>query len=415
MISVLGVVLGVCSLMVVIPVMTGFNVRMRKAVLGSEPHLELTREKELAIDDWVPVLDGVSAQKGVVDAQPFARGQAVLDYGNRVLVVQVMGLEPPLKPARPDAAPPWTPVFAKLANMIPKGGYPDCGKLELGGDFAIIGRTLAEGMGLAVGDRLVLHSVANGRELLDAQNENREPKNLILPAELTVSGIFDSGRPDFDVKQVFVPLEIAQKLYDLGGGITGVQIELAKPFEVRKFQRELQAREPAYRLVSWKDRNRALFDAVAMERINMYVLLFMTTLVAAFCITNTMITVTTQKRAEIGLMRAVGGPRSQIVGAFLGQGIVVGLVGTLAGFLLALGVLYTRQDLARAIAFLSGQDLFTSPGMMMFYDLPAKITVVDVVVISGGAVFLCALASLLPAYLAARIDAAEALRQEATV
>lgn len=419
MISVLGVVLGVFSLMVVIPVMTGFNVRMRESILGSEPHLELTRERDEPIDEWVAVLDRVSGREGIVDAQPFARGQAVLDFANRVLVVQVTGLDPQEEDPGPETGAErearWTPMFAKLANLIPRTDFPIYGKLDLSGDFVVIGRTLAEGMGLGVGDSLVLHSMANGRELLDAQNENREPRNLVLPAELTVSGIYDSGRADFDVRQVFVPLETAQKLYDLGGAVTGIRLEVAKPHEVRRLQRDLLGKDASLRLVSWMDRNRALFDAVALERLNMYVLMFMIMVVAAFCITNTMITVTTQKRSEIGLMKAVGGPKSQIVGAFLGQGILVGVFGTVTGLVLAFVFLYFRQDVARAIAWVSGQDLFSSPGMMMLYDLPAKITVIDVTVIAGGAVICCAVASLLPAYVAARVDAADALRQEATV
>jgi lipoprotein-releasing system permease protein len=154
---------------------------------------------------------------------------------------------------------------------------------------------------------------------------------------------------------------------------------------------------------------------VEMERLIMYLLLFMVMVVAAFCIMNTMITVTTQKKSEIGLMKAVGGPKSQIVGAFLGQGIVVGLFGTVAGHLLAMLFLYFRHEVAKAVAYVSGQDLFASAGMAMLYDLPAKITVVDVAVISGGAVFVCALAALVPACAAAKLEAADALRQEASI
>jgi len=412
-ISVFGVVLGVFSLTVVIAVMTGFNVKMRESILGSEPHLVLKRPQERAIDPWVDVLDRVAAEEGVTDAQPFARGQAILDYGNKVLVVEVIGLDPPLRGGEEET----TPVFAKLRDLIPPARYRDFGTLDLGGDSVVVGRFLADGMGLGVGDTVVLHSMANGRELLDSQNENREPRNLIVPAEVTVTGIYDSGRPEVDGKQIYVPLELAQRLYDLGGGITGIQLEVAEPYRVRKLQNRLRERigEEEFRLVSWIDRNRALFDAVALERLNMYVLLFMIMVVAGFCITNTMITVTTQKRSEIGLMKAVGGPKSQIVGAFLGQGILVGLFGTVAGLVLAFLLLLFRKGVARMIAFISGQDLFSSQEMLMLYDLPAKITVVDIAVITGGAFLSCALSSLLPAYLAARVDAAQALREEVMV
>ncbi len=403
-ISVLGVTLGVWILTTVIAIMTGYNVRMRETILGFEPHL--TVKHSSVMYDWPEVTEKVKEHPAVVDAAPFSLGQVVLDYGNRVLVVNVTGLEP-----QPGA------IFDKLEGLIPneENAVRDYGQFDLGDDYAIIGRALADGMGIAVGDSIVLHSLANGRELLDAHNEGREPDELIIPAELEVVGIYDSGRHDYDAEFVFIPLESGQHLYNLKWGVHGIMLHIEDPYRAQRVKAELlQLLEPPLTVVSWIDQNRALFDAVALERLIMYFLLFMIMVVAGFCIMNTMITVTTQKRREIGLMKAVGAETSQIVNVFLVQGIVVGIFGTASGLVLAFLMLLGRRFLVEQIARVAGLDVF-DPQIYLLYDLPAKITVADITVISGGAFLACALSALLPAYVAARLDAAKALRNESSV
>ncbi|MEM0968368.1 MAG: ABC transporter permease [Verrucomicrobiota bacterium] len=412
--SVLGVVLGVITLTVVIAIMAGFTQEMREAILGSESHLLISRDKGKPIEDWAPLEETLKQAEGVIDVQPYVSGQAVLDHASRVLVVEVLGVEPiPLvgSAAEPDPIA-WPPIFDKLAQLIPEDEFRNYGKLDLQGERVMVDRLLADGMGIAVGDTLVLHSIANGRELLNAQNENREPRDLIVPVEAEVTGIFEPKRGDLELRTVYVPLELAQRLYNLTGSVSGFDLQLAEPYRVQRVQRTLRETIGDYRVLSWIDRNRAIFDAVAVERLNMYVLLFMIMVVAGFCITNTMITVTTQKRGEIGLMKAVGGTKVQIVNAFLWQGFVVGFLGTVTGLLAAFLILLFRKGIIEVLAWATGQDLLTSSDMMFLYELPAKLTILDVTLISGGAFFFCAVSSLLPAVFAAELDPAKALRQE---
>jgi len=143
----------------------------------------------------------------------------------------------------------------------------------------------------------------------------------------------------------------------------------------------------------------------------MYLLLFMIMVVAGFCMTNTMITVTTQKRREIGLMKAMGARLDQIVGVFLGQGLVVGLLGVTGGLGVAFFFLSVREGVLGSLRRLLGEEIFSAE-VYDFYELPARITMVDLTVISAAALLACAFASLFPAYLAARMDAAKALRNE---
>jgi len=403
MISVLGVTLGVWILTTVIAVMTGFNVQMRERILGTQAHLTAQLPKTAPIVRWPEFLKALTTHPGVKDVAPFVEGQAVLDFNNTVWVVRVMGVEP-----RPGA------IRDKLSALIPPTeAYREFGSFNLSDDNVILGRLLADGMGIPVGNKIILHSVANGREILDASNEGRQPEQMILPAELAVTGIYQNDDEEPDSPLVYVPMEVAQPLFENPGTINGVDLELANPYQAQKVKAALQEKFPEYQWTSWIDRNAAEFNAVAQERTNMYFLLFMIMVVAGFCITNTMITVTTQKRHEIGLMRAVGANKNQIAAAFLWQGFYVGLIGTASGLLLAFGTLVFRRFVIRGLGWAFGMDPY-DPALAFLWNLPAKITALDLSVISAGAFLACAVAALLPACLAADLDPAAALRNQTT-
>ncbi len=403
LISVLGVTLGVWILTTVIAIMTGFNIQMRERILGTQAHLTAQLPKSAPIQAWPDLLKELSAFPEVKDVAPFVEGQAVIDFHNIVWVVRVMGVAP-----RPGA------IQDKLHALIPPPeAVRSFGAFDLSDDNVILGRLLADGIGIPVGETIILHSVANGREILDANNEGREPEQMILPAELSVTGIYQNDDEEPDSPLVYVPLEVAQPLFENPGTINGIDLELTQPYQVQKVKAALAARFPEYEWTSWIDRNAAEFNAVAQERTNMYFLLFMIMVVAAFCITNTMITVTTQKRHEIGLMRAVGANKNQVVAAFLCQGFYVGLIGTGAGLLLAFGTLVFRRFIIRGLGWAFGMDPY-DPSLAFLWNLPAKITALDLSVISTGAFLASAVAALWPATIAANLDPAAALRNQTT-
>jgi lipoprotein-releasing system permease protein len=403
LISVLGVTLGVWILTTVIAIMTGFNIQMRERILGTQAHLTLQLPRAAPIQTWPELCKELLAVPGVKDVAPFVEGQAVLDYHNIVWVVRVVGVAP-----RPGA------IQNKLQALIPPPeSFRTFGAFDLSDDYVILGRLLADGMSIPVGETIILHSVANGREILDASNEGREPRQMILPAELKVTGIYQNDDEEPDSPMVYVPLEVAQPLFENPGTVNGVDVELENPYQVQLVKATLTKRFPDYEWTSWIDRNAAEFNAVAQERTNMYFLLFMIMVVAAFCITNTMITVTTQKRHEIGLMRAVGAHKNQVVAAFLWQGFSVGLIGTGTGLFLAFGTLCFRRYIVRGLGWAFGMDPY-DPGLAFLWNLPAKITALDLSVISAGAFLASAVAALLPATLAADLDPASALRNQTT-
>jgi lipoprotein-releasing system permease protein len=400
-ISVIGVTIGVAVLTIVIAVMTGFNIQMRERILGSQAHLTAQMPRSGPIANWPALAKQFASVEGVRDVCPFVEGQAVLDFNNVVLIVRVVGIDP-----HPGA------IQTKHAALVPPSeAMHEFGAFDLSSDNAVIGRLLSEGLGIPAGEKIILHSVANGREILDAQNEGRQPEQMILPSELKVTGVIQNEDEDPNAPLIYVPLEVAQSLFQNLGTVNGIDLELTLPYDVEKLKTALAARFPELEWTSWIDRNAAEFNAVSQERTNMYFLLFLITLVAAFCITNTMITVTTQKRHEIGLMRAVGANKNQIAAAFLWQGFYAGLIGTGTGLLLAFFFLAFRRYVIQAIGWAFGLDPY-DPGVAFLWDMPAKITALDLSIISAGAFLSCALAALLPATIAAELDPATALRNQ---
>lgn len=400
MISVLGVLLGVWILTGVVAIMTGYGEKIREHVLGFEPHL--TVQEDGVLYRWPEVVDLVRKNPAVTVAAPFTYGQVALDFERQLEVVGLQGLDP-----QPG------PMLERLERLLARDGQGmPKGRFDLSGDYAVVGRALAEHLGIEPGDFIVLHSLANGRQLLEAQKTGQTPSELIFPVELEVVGIFDSGRHTYDREVVFVPLETGQRLYNLGPGAHGVAVQVKDPYAAGAVREELARDLPdSLTATSWMERNREEFALVSMERLVMYTLLFVIMVAAGFCMTNTMITVTTQKRREIGLIKALGGRLDQIVGIFLSQGLAVGLLGVVGGFGVAMFFLAVRQGALGFLRRALGMEIFSAE-VYGVYELPARITMVDLTVISAGALLACGFASLFPAYLAARMDAARALRNQ---
>lgn len=395
-ISIGGVALGVWILTAVNAIMTGYSEKVRQTVLGFEPHLVVSQNTVMY--DWPDVIETALEDPEVIDAAPFSHGQVVLDHGERPWVVQVQGLDP-----QPG------PLMDRLNRLTVEGEF------DLSDDYVVMGKALADDLDLKVGDTILVRSLANGREMLDAYNEGREPENLIVPAELTITGIFSSGRYDYDHEIIFIPLEVGQYLYNLQAGAHGVTVHVADPYQAEQVKYRIYPNLPEEKDINtWAERNQALFEMVSMERNMMSFMISGIIVVAAICFMATMITVTTQKRREIGLLKAIGARTSQIIGVFMQQGLMVGQVGVLIGFLFAFIFLLLRQQIVGLISALAGIEVFSAE-IYMLEKLPAHVRILDVLAIGVGAMLACIAASIIPAAFAARMDAAEALRDESTV
>ncbi|NOX98339.1 MAG: ABC transporter permease [Verrucomicrobia bacterium] len=411
LISVMGVALGVTLLLVVISVFTGYGERIKETILGFEPHIIVDSGQIMYDSDLLA--EKIRKLPNVVSVSPFMRGQAVLDYQGQRLAPLLRGINP--SPG---------PETDRLKKIISKKKGGD-GEFDLDLDTVIIGDQMADALGVRIGDTITIFS-PNIDAIMDAvdvftDSASEEEKKAAfdsirqfsLPKELIVTGIFNSGHYDFDSNVVFVHLETGQALYNLRDGVHGLAIQTSDGFlahQVRDAIAEITGYN--YRVASWMDIHKYIFDAVATERQAMYFLLFMIMIVAAFCIMNTMITVVYQKRAEIGVLKAIGASEGQVASLFLIQGMVVGVIGVISGLGLAALIITFRNAITSTIGRWFGIEIFSSQVYMIEGGLPAVVTSHDVIAISLGAFISCALASLAPAWLAARLEPAKSLRSE---
>lgn len=424
-ISILGVALGVWLLAVVIAVFTGYGERIKDSILGFEPHMVI--DSGGIIRDYSEVVDPVQGVEGVVSVTPYVRGQVVMDFQGLRSAPMIRGILPPegeeLEHMRSKLAAEPDPDFPyDLDKTVPRGDF------DLN-DFysAVVGDGMAEAQNIQVGDKLLLYSPRDIDSIMDSldrterseDEEDRkagieEIREMTAPQEVTVTGIFDSGHWDFDANIIFTHLETAQVLYNFDlEEAHGVAVRTDDGFKADVYRnRVLEELPQQYSVLTWMEMHKLIFDAVAAERQAMYLILFMIMIVGGFCIMNTMITVTFQKRSEIGLLKALGAREGQVAAVFLLQGVLVGLVGVVVGLLFAQLTIYFRNDMAGWIGKTFGVDLFSAEIYKVDGGLPAKQTIRDLVIISTGAFFACTIASLVPAVIAASLQPAKALRSE---
>ena len=343
LISVIGVTLGVTVLILVISVMTGFDRELQQKVIDFDAHILVSTEDVMR--DWRDITVKLRKTPGVVATAPFIQGPVIVEFQNRRLAPMIRGISP-----------------LEEEEVIPLRKFIVRGKLDLEGDSTVLGIELARKLGIDVGDKVTVYSPGNLNEILNgikklenAKGEKEkeaieELRDVILPKELTVTGIYETGHYLHDSEFLLVPIYVGQELYGLGDALHGITVKTDDPFRAAIVKQAIQRflEPPAY-VQTWQDMNKQYFEAIRLERNVMFFLLFFIVVVAAFGIMSTLITVTVQKRREIGIMKAIGANIWQIVWVFLGQGIVVGLFGTLTG----LGLGHDADSLSQRIQSLA--------------------------------------------------------------
>ena len=423
-ISILGVVLAVWMLTVVIAVFTGYGERLKESILGFEPHL--TVDAGGFIGDFVPVLEEMQKIEGFTGITPFVSGQVIMDYRGLRSAPTIRGIMPP-QGIELDR------FESKIAMQKDPASLAGSNETIRRGDFtlpdpysAVIGDGIADAQGIEVGDTIVLQSprdVQSFMEKLDnlsnADESERdrlfdEFREFTAPQEVTVTGIFDSGHWDFDSQFVYIHLETAQVLYGFDlEECHGVAARVEDAFQAHKYSEKLHTVLPQqFRAMTWGERYRGIFNAVATEKQAMYIILFMIMVVGAFCIMNTMITVTVQKRSEIGLLKALGSTEEQIVRIFLLQGLLVGIIGVVVGMALAQWTILERNTIGAWLGDTFGIAIFAEDIYKVDGGIPAKQSLKDLITISVGSFLACTLAALIPALIAASLQPAKALRSE---
>lgn len=402
-ISVLGVTLGITVLILVISVMTGFERELEQKVIGFDANVVVTNNA--LMQDWRGLQRIVDAKPHVVASAPFVMGPVIAEFEHRRLTPKVRGIDPDLE--------------SKVTDL---GKFVIEGDLDLSGDTCVVGSELATALGLNVGDTLTIYSPGNLDALMDELNrmekdgakpeELRQLRNMVLPMELTVTGIFRSGRYIYDAEFILVPLHIGQELYALGDDVHGLSVRCDDPYRAGDVKLAIAAEVgETLNVLTWIDLNRQIFEAIRTERNVMFFLLIFIVIVAAFGIMNTLITTTVQKTREIGILKALGARTGQIIGVFLAQGVVVGIFGTITGLALGMTLVQYRNEFRQWLADTFRIEVFPA-SIYQFSAIPAEVVPSDVAIICVSAFLICAVAALIPAWFAARLDPVKALRYE---
>jgi lipoprotein-releasing system permease protein len=405
LISVLGVTLGVTVLILVISVMTGFDRELRQKVIDWEAHILVSTQDVLR--DWRDLTVKIRNVPGVVATAPYVQGPVIVEFENRRLAPLIRGIDP-----------------EEEEKVIPLKKFINEGNLDLEGDSAVLGIELARKLDIHVGDKLTVYSPGNLGQILDGikkletkdsadeQAAINQLRDVVLPKELTVTGIFETGHYLHDSEFLLVPVHVGQELYGLEDSLHGLTVKTVDPYAAGRIKEAIEKflKPPEY-AQTWIEMNNQYFEAVRLERTVMFFLLFFIVVVAAFGIMNTLITVTVQKTREIGIMKAIGANIWQIVWVFLAQGMVVGLFGTLSGLGCGMLLIRYRNEFSQWLAGTFGIEVFPRQ-VYQFSQIPAEVVPQDVAIICIGAFFICSLAALIPAYFAARLDPVKALRFE---
>jgi len=405
LISVLGVMLGVTVLILVISVMTGFDRELRQKVIDFDAHILVGTEDVLR--DWRGLKTRIDNTPGVVATAPYIQGPVIVEFQNRRVAPLIRGVDP-----------------VEEEKVIPLRKFIKYGNLNLEGDSTVLGIELARKLQANVGDKITVYSPGNLGQILDGIKKLENAKGdeekkaidqlreVILPKELTITGIFETGHYLHDSEYLLVPVYVGQELYGLQDGLHGITVRTDNPYSAERVKQAIeQFLQPPEYAQTWIDMNHQFFEAVRLERSVMFFLLFFIVVVAAFGIMSTLITVTVQKRREIGIMKALGANIAQVIWVFLGQGTVVGLFGTLTGLGLGMTLIRYRNEFSQWLATTLHIEVFPRE-VYQFSAIPAEIIPRDVAIICISAFFICSIAALIPAYFAARLDPVKALRYE---
>ncbi len=397
--------LGVTVLILVISVMTGFDRELRQKVIDFDAHILVGTEDVLR--DWRALKTKIDNTPGVVATAPYIQGPVIVEFQNRRVAPLIRGVDP-----------------VEEEKVIPLRKFIKYGNLNLEGDSTVLGIELARKLQAKVGDKITVYSPGNLGQILDGIKKLETAKGdeekkaidqlreVILPKELTITGIFETGHYLHDSEYLLVPVYVGQELYGLQDGLHGITVRTDNPYSAERVKQAIeQFLQPPEYAQTWIDMNHQFFEAVRLERSVMFFLLFFIVVVAAFGIMSTLITVTVQKRREIGIMKALGANIAQVIWVFLGQGTVVGLFGTLTGLGLGMTLIRYRNEFSQWLATTLHIEVFPRE-VYQFSAIPAEIIPRDVAIICISAFFICSIAALIPAYFAARLDPVKALRYE---
>ena len=399
-ISVIGVLLGVAVMIVVIAVMSGFDKEWHNRILGFNAPLEVYNA------DLSPVTNAPAMMKAIQASSPDVTGVSPFIGGEALLRAERTENDTNFSPAYVDGIDPATQGGV---TVIPQSIVE--GKFDVQAGGILMGPEMAQRLGLSIGDRLALYSGVSLQKNFRAAGETNADR--VLPADFTLRGIFDVGFPNYNRTHVVISLDDAARVFEIPeDSVNGIQVKLRDAYQADAAGEAITNQlKGAVRVLSWREKFPDIFDALAVEKNTMFILLFFIMIVAAFGIVNCQITFVVQKTREIGILKALGASNGQILWLFLSQSVIVGVLGVGSGFGLALLALHYRNGFLRFMREVTHTQLLPA-SIYQVYELPSSIEPRDILLICGTAFCACVLAGLFPAWKASRLQPVEALRHE---
>jgi len=382
-ISILGVMVGVMALVVVLSVMNGFRADLMSKILGVNSHI-LVLSLTGPFSDYHKAAEKVDKVEGVIASTPFIYTQVMINNSGQVSGAILRGVDPESAGA-----------VVTFKSMIKDGSITSLGKKIDGIPPIIIGGELAKQIGAHPGNVITVISPEGKLTPLGRTPNTRKFK---------VAALFDSGMYEYDASMIYISLKDAQEFLALGDKVTGLEVRVKDVYKSDKISKNVQkALGYPYWTKDWKVMNRSLFSALKLEKLTMFVILTMIVLVGALNIISTLVMVVMEKTRDVAILRAMGASARSIMTIFMFQGLLVGVVGTIAGLVSGLGL----------CQLLAKYKFINLPADVYYIStLPVKIEVADVSFVAGAAVVISFLATLYPSWYASRLNPVESFRYE---
>lgn len=387
--SMIGIALGVMVLITVLAVMTGFDAAIQERVFSMAPQVTITTRDNL-LPDWPQYAENMQQYKSVVKTAPYVMAQGMLTANQQVAPAIIFGVIPKLEAQISDLGKDLIAGSLKTLDVKPFS--------------VILGVDLAEKLRVSIGDRV----------LLMTPTANLSPIGIVPRYKrFTVAGIFSAGSGfGFDSHYAYINLQDAQRLYQLGSQVSGLRLKLNDVYEAPVLSQKIrQDYTHTLRVSNWTDTYGPFFQAVAMEKTMMFLVLLLIIAIAVFNLVVGLVMLVTDKRKDIAILRTLGATPRFILSIFIAQGFIIALCGVLLGLL---GGIYLALHVKEAIDFLEALfhvQLF-SASVYYVNTLPSELTLADILKVTLSALSMGFLATLYPAFRAARMPIIEALHYE---
>lgn len=378
-ISMIGIGIGVMVLIVVIAVMSGFDLYLQDKMIGTNSHLSV--EFYSGYNKPYAFIEELKNKvPSVLAASPFLAGQAFIRQDSNVAAVDFRGIDPRLQPE-----------VSKIKEYVRHGS------MDLAGNEVVLGEELALRLGIRIGDSITLISPTTMKE-----------------TNFTVKGLFNSGMYLYDSGLILTSLGAAQSFFNLGNLVSGIAVKVDNVYKVDKIKNDMERNlgmRGNYVVRTWIDSNKNFLHALKLEKVVMFIVVTMTTVVAAFGIASTLIMSVMTKVRDIGILRAIGAKAKTILSIFLFQGMSIGIIGIILGIILGVGLASSLNRIVDFISRIIGRRLIPED-IYYFSRIPTNINFADITFIIVSALIISLAASIYPAFYATRIDPNQAIRHE---